>query len=259
LSGAETLQRARLSVLPGQTRTRHQMVAAMAVAQVAAPPQRNVSGATPSSLARGPTLAGSGQRDNRVICPPFGPSQRLSIRLGPGTTPMEPSMAATTPTSLSVSDTWSSGSLTHPPGVVIDPAVLAEQAVARMQLTAINPQIAPRPLSVDADSMGLVGLPVWLWTDPTPTTWGPNSASASAGGITVTATARVERVEWSMGDGTVVTCVSAGTPYDSSYGVERTSPDCGHRYQTTSGDHAGQGGFMGSSQRCDLERLRVVR
>jgi hypothetical protein len=127
-----------------------------------------------------------------------------------------------------------------PPGVVVDPAVLAEQAVARMQLTAINPQIAPRPLSVDADSMGLVGLPVWLWTDPTPTTWGPNSASASAGGITVTATARVERAEWSMGDGNVVTCTSTGTPYDPSYGVERTSPDCGHRYETTSGGRADQ-------------------
>jgi hypothetical protein len=127
-----------------------------------------------------------------------------------------------------------------PPGVVIDPAVLAEQAVARMQLTAINPQIAPRPLSDDADSMGLVGLPVWLWTDPTPTTWGPNSASASAGGTTVTATAHVERVEWSMGDGTVVTCTSTGTPYDPSYGVERMSPDCGHRYEITSGGQAGQ-------------------
>jgi hypothetical protein len=44
------------------------------------------------------------------------PSQRLSIRLGPGTTPTERSMVATTPTSLLAPDTWSSGSLTHPQG-----------------------------------------------------------------------------------------------------------------------------------------------
>jgi hypothetical protein len=128
-----------------------------------------------------------------------------------------------------------------PPGAPpVDPVVVVWRAVASMDLHAIDMQIAPAPLSADADSMGLVGLPVWLWTEPTATTWGPITASASDGPVSVTVTARVDRVEWSMGDGTVVTCESPGTPFDpTAHGVEDNSPDCGHVYQQVSRDPTG--------------------
>ncbi|MET8507540.1 ATP/GTP-binding protein [Streptomyces sp. NPDC004787] len=88
--------------------------------------------------------------------------------------------------------------------------------------------ITPKPGGV-----GLVGMPVYLWTETGPETYGPNVASASAGGITVTATARVARIVWQMGDGKTVTCTTPGTPYQPSFGA-RPSPDCGYRYTKAS-------------------------
>lgn len=114
------------------------------------------------------------------------------------------------------------------PPIAIDPAQLAVAAVNQMGLTAIEQQIAPPPLSENPDSMGLVGLPVWLWTEPTDVTWGPQTASVSAVGVTVSATMEVVKVEWDLGDGTVLTC-GPGTPYVASYGLQR-SPTCGHTY-----------------------------
>lgn len=107
-----------------------------------------------------------------------------------------------------------------------DPEVLAQQAVESMDLQAVQIGIVPE---ASAGSVGLVGMPNWMWVaNPTATTFGPTSATASAGGWTVTATARVSQVVWDMGDGQVVTC-GAGTAYDVSYG-KSDSPDCGHTY-----------------------------
>lgn len=107
-----------------------------------------------------------------------------------------------------------------------DPAVLAQQAVDSMSLRAVDIGIVPE---ASAGSVGLVGMPNWMWVaNPTATTFGPTSASASAGGWTVTATARVSQVVWDMGDGQSITC-GAGTPYAASYG-KSDSPDCGHTY-----------------------------
>ena len=64
-------------------------------------------------------------------------------------------------------------------------------------------------------------------------TFGPITESASAGGITITATAEVLHVTWDMGDGTEVVCDTAGTPYKPEYG-RKDSPDCGHTYQLSS-------------------------
>ncbi|MDV5143250.1 ATP/GTP-binding protein [Streptomyces sp. SBC-4] len=106
----------------------------------------------------------------------------------------------------------------------MDPAVLARQAVDSMVLRGPEIGITPKP-----GGMGLVGMPVYLWTERGPETYGPNVASASAGGITVTATAKVARIVWQMGDGKTVTCTTPGTPYKPAYGT-KSSPDCGHRY-----------------------------
>jgi hypothetical protein len=116
-----------------------------------------------------------------------------------------------------------------PPGV-INPAELAQQAVQAMQLRAIAVGIAPEP---GPDRMGYVGLPVYLWINqPTANTLGPITRSASAGAVTVTATAHVEYVTWDMGDGKTVRCAGArakGTAYKAAFGA-RPSPTCGYAY-----------------------------
>lgn len=115
-----------------------------------------------------------------------------------------------------------------PEAEAIDPAVLAQQAVDKMLLRGPEIGITPKP-----GGKGVVGMPVYLWTEKGAETYGPNTASASAGGVTVTATAKVSRIVWTMGDGKTVTCTTAGTPYKASYG-KKPSPDCGHRFNSPS-------------------------
>lgn len=125
-----------------------------------------------------------------------------------------------------------------PPGAAAGPSPreVAQMAVRKMNLSAIDIGITPEP---GAGSIGLVGMPVWLWAKgPNSHTYGPTTASASAGGITVTATARVHEITWEMGDGTSETCRTAGTPYAASYG-KKASPDCGHVYQLSSSREPG--------------------
>jgi hypothetical protein len=107
-----------------------------------------------------------------------------------------------------------------------DPAVLARRAVDSMQLRAFDVGLTPPPGSANPS---LVGIPTWMWVQqPTATTFGPATASASAGALSVTATAKVSSVTWDMGDGTRVQC-GAGTPYQAAFG-DRPSPTCGHRF-----------------------------
>lgn len=108
-----------------------------------------------------------------------------------------------------------------------DPLVLAQTAIASMNLRAISIGIVPEN---NPGSVGLVGMPVWLWaSNPDPQSWGPITRSASAGGVTVTATATVARVRWQMGDGAVVVCTGPGTVYEDRFGKTK-SPTCGHLY-----------------------------
>jgi hypothetical protein len=104
------------------------------------------------------------------------------------------------------------------------PAELAQQALAKIHLLGARIGIAPRP-----SGAGAVGLPVWLWTAVTPGTWGPLSASATGGGITVTIEAKASSIVWDMGDGHRVTCNNPGTPYEARYGLA-PSPTCGYTY-----------------------------
>jgi len=122
----------------------------------------------------------------------------------------------------------------------VDPAVLAQQAVASMSLRVA--EIGTTGGS-PPDGMQIVGIPAWFWAaDPgestTPGVAGvaPITRSASAGGITVTATARLDRTVWSVGDGATVTCAganAAGTPWRYGYGGQ-PSPTCGYTYTRTS-------------------------
>jgi len=108
----------------------------------------------------------------------------------------------------------------------ITPGDLAARAVDQMQLTGAVIGMTPGP-----DRTGLVGVPVWLWTTVTPTSWGPNSATAAVPGLSVTATAQASQIVWDMGDGTKVTCANPGTAY---YKGAITSPMCQHIYQRSS-------------------------
>lgn len=112
----------------------------------------------------------------------------------------------------------------EPPVPQADPEELAQRAVDSMTLLGPDINVNPKP-----GGKGLVGMPVWMAADQSPTTWGPNTASASAGGVTVTATAKVAKVVWVMGDSSSVTCTGPGTVYEKSYGLKE-SPDCGHVY-----------------------------
>ena len=121
-----------------------------------------------------------------------------------------------------------------PPWVdVPDPRVLAQQAIEQMDLRAITIGIVPDD---GPGSVGLVGLPTWMWAQaPGDNTMGPITRTASASGHTVTATGRVEKVAWDMGDGATVTCTGPGKPYEDVY-LDSDSPVCGHRYQDQ-GEH----------------------
>ncbi|WP_091929682.1 ATP/GTP-binding protein [Blastococcus sp. DSM 46786] len=124
---------------------------------------------------------------------------------------------------------------TAPPAPPVDPRVLAEQAIASLVMRAPEIRMAPPPGSTS----GLVGLPVWMWTERGEAFLGPTRQSVSAGGVTVAAVGRVGRIVWDMGDGTTVVC-GAGTPY--SPGAEGPSPDCGHVYAEASSRHVPGGG-----------------
>ena len=129
-----------------------------------------------------------------------------------------------------INQAWS---LTPPWVELPDPRVLAQQAITAMDLQAITIGVVPEDVP---GSVGLLGLPTWMWAEsPTDNTMGPITRSASAGGYTVTATGRVQKIVWDMGDGASVTCTGPGTPYADSY-MDFDSPTCGHRYQQQ-GEH----------------------
>jgi len=109
--------------------------------------------------------------------------------------------------------------------------VLAAQAVRHLQLPA--PQIRLNPSS---SAPQVTFVPTWLWIDPV--VWEPRSATASAGGLSVTATGVPVSVTWSTGDGGQVVC-GPGTPWVSGMDPAAPSPDCGHTYTTASRDAPG--------------------
>ena len=104
----------------------------------------------------------------------------------------------------------------------IDPAVVARQALDRANIPLPGMRLNP-PAGTDQ----IVNLPTWLWVD----NWAPVSASASAGPVTATVTARPLKVVWSMGDGGSTTCVNGGTRYDPTRPPEDQRPSCSYTYR----------------------------
>ncbi|CAM3969179.1 hypothetical protein JAAN108728_04990 [Janibacter anophelis] len=98
---------------------------------------------------------------------------------------------------------------------------VVEQAKAKIKLP--KPKIGSAPCT-DVGCKGTVGVPTWFWLDDDE--WRTRTDSASAGGTSVTVTAKPSKVVWSLGDGQSVTCTGPGTEYVESMGWA-TSPDCG--------------------------------
>ena len=88
-----------------------------------------------------------------------------------------------------------------------------------------GPEIGTAPPETGA---GLVGMPVWLWTEVSDQTWGEPEASASAGGVTVTARAQARKIDWHMGDGRDPVTCDAGRAWRP--GDDPGQPACGYVY-----------------------------
>jgi hypothetical protein len=109
-----------------------------------------------------------------------------------------------------------------------EPELLAQEAVRNLRLP--NPLIKVNP---EPPTPQVLYVPTWMWVDAS--TWGPRSATASAGGLSVTATAKPTKVVWSMGDGASVTCNGPGTPWATGMDPAKASPTCGHTYTSVPG------------------------
>ncbi len=113
------------------------------------------------------------------------------------------------------------------------PQVLALQALANAHVPAPRIGTAP-PYRNDT----VVGIATWLWIDPNQ--WHPLSASAAAGGLTVTATVTPTTVTWDMGEGhdkQPTVCHYPGTIYNTSIPDDIQHTDCSYVFQWASWDH----------------------
>lgn len=115
------------------------------------------------------------------------------------------------------------------PVAPLAPSAIAQRVTAELRLAPPAVRMAPPPGSLGAT----VGAPVWMWVRPGPQSTGPITRTVALPGTSVTATARLSRVEWSMGDGGGVTCTGPGTPWTASQ-AGQASPDCGYVYGRTS-------------------------
>lgn len=101
----------------------------------------------------------------------------------------------------------------------------AEQAES--SITLPSPVIETNP-----SGASFVNLSTWFWISSS--VWRPFTATASAGGVSATATATPVRVEFSTGDGGSVTCQGPGTPYDRSEASSAQTTACSHIYRSSS-------------------------
>jgi hypothetical protein len=114
---------------------------------------------------------------------------------------------------------------------MLTPAEVAQIAVSDLDLAAPTVSMAPF-------GKAIVNLESWLWIDPAD--WQPITATATAGGITATATATPQYVVWDMGDGNQVTCDSPGVAYNTSIPDQDQTTSCGYTYQETSANRPDQ-------------------
>ena len=106
-------------------------------------------------------------------------------------------------------------------------SVAAQKALGKAAWPTITPTFDPAP-----DRL-LVHFPIWLHLS---SGWKQITASATVAGVSATVTAKPESVTWAMGDGSSVTCHTAGTAYDSqlSWSANEARRDCGYTFSESS-------------------------
>ncbi|WP_245929074.1 hypothetical protein [Murinocardiopsis flavida] len=110
----------------------------------------------------------------------------------------------------------------------VDPVEVANNA--RDSLVLPGPGMATSP---GADAPVLVRVPVWLWVDDE--SWRSESAEAEVPGGSVSVTATPTVADWSMGDGSTVSCEGPGVPFTAGRDDPAAeSPECGHTYTRAS-------------------------
>jgi hypothetical protein len=106
---------------------------------------------------------------------------------------------------------------------LVDPAVLAQRALDRMQLELADAQIAPGP-----EFHTYVRIDNWMWVPAGQ--WHDLSLTVSAGPTSVTATAEPVRVEWDMGAETV-SCFDAGRAWKKGM-TNAAKTTCDYAYES---------------------------
>lgn len=106
---------------------------------------------------------------------------------------------------------------------VVDPAVLAQQALDTMQLELADAKIAPGPAFHT-----YVNIDNWMWVPAEQ--WHGLSLTVSAGATSVTATAAPVRVEWDMGAETV-SCFDAGREWKKGM-TDAAQTTCDYAYES---------------------------
>jgi hypothetical protein len=130
---------------------------------------------------------------------------------------------------------------TPPKGVTkISPGQAAKRVVQSMKFVPVDIGVSPEVLGAEK---WYVGMPMWLWAKNKgqANVTGPYTKSASEGGVSVKATARLASITYTMGDGGKVICTSGGTPYTKPMG-KRPSPTCDYRYSKMS-PNQGKGSY----------------
>ncbi|MGH9030538.1 MAG: hypothetical protein ACRDZV_00285 [Acidimicrobiia bacterium] len=115
-------------------------------------------------------------------------------------------------------------------GAQVDPAELATEA--RRSIPIISPAINTSPAS---DRRLYARVPTWLWLDPS--WWQPYTATASAGRVSSTVTARPVRAVWSAGDGGGTTCDGPGVVWRE--GMREDATYCRYTYYHSSAGEEG--------------------
>lgn len=109
--------------------------------------------------------------------------------------------------------------------VLVDPAVLAQRALDRVQLATPTVHMAPQsPL------MSYVGLETWLWMDPGQ--WDTLSLTVTAGPTSVTVTAEPARATWDLTAGST-TCTSPGRAWVRGMSSSEQT-DCSYTFDQVS-------------------------
>jgi hypothetical protein len=102
---------------------------------------------------------------------------------------------------------------------------LAAAAIAELVMVAPIIGIVPRPL---AGNSGLVGLPVWMWSQDPNRTFTADWATAGVPGLAVRADSTPLRIVWNMGNGDSKACDNPGREYTDADRL--TMGPCSYRY-----------------------------